>query len=687
MPHFHTHNKAAVTVDELVPSWFGSYDGLYKQIQRNKDYPSAIRRLQRGGNGRQMLIDYDTLPLEIREALGDPRLCENILEQYYKIDEEAVVFYEKYERLVFGKLTNEERERYIVNASVLKAVDRLKSERKNSRFLKGSSEKRTENCDSLLTSIFNNVTDFQKVLKSKFNTQHTLPKNQRRLTAKLNEFKKNGYISIVKDADGKSRGNARKVCQQTIELLNNLFSGQKHKPDFTEVNYQYSCFLEGKIKIHNNKTGELYNPEKFKELSDSTVYNYLTKWRSRLATSHRRGNDRQRLMGIYKPHHQMDRPKFAGSLLSIDDRQPPFVYNDKGDRVWFYMALDVGSDCFVSWVHGKSKEGIIIDFYRQLLRDYHRYDVSLPHELECESSLNSSHKDTFLMPGRMFQKVKIEANNARGKYIENRFSQLRYGAEKKIEGWQARPFAIKESNQTNGKPRKSISYNEIVEQVEAGISEWNNSPHPDFPEKSRWEVFMEKQNPNLSPTNYLSTIYHLGYESKTSVNAGHIKFRYDKYLLGEDGEVAMGDRLIELMDKIEGKRVTIKWIDDVDGNVMKAHIYHNDKYICEAVPPPRYQRAVIEQTEDDKAKRAIYSSYVSTIERYRKEVRHQLEDISVFDDNSSKTLNNKFSIYKTNKKETREDEEVEVIDEAKLKNISTKKTQKAKMASGGKIIF
>ena len=225
------------------------------------------------------------------------------------------------------------------------------------------------------------------------------------------------------------------------------------------------------------------------------------------------------------------------------------------------------------------------------------------------------------MPGRMFQKVKIEANNARGKYIENRFSQLRYGAEKKIEGWQARPFAIKESNQTNGKSRKPISYNEIVEQVEAGISEWNNSPHPDFPNKSRWEVFIEKQNPNLSPTNYLSTIYHLGYEAKTSVNAGHIKFRYDKYLLGEDNEVALGDRLIELMDKIEGKQVTIKWIDDVDGNVMKAHIYHNDKYICEAVPPPRYQRAVIEQNEEDKAKRAIYSSYVSTIERYRKEVK------------------------------------------------------------------
>ena len=210
MPHFHTYNKVAVRVDELVPSWWNSTNSLKLHIWRYEKTTRGVRRVQKGGNGRQMLIDYDTLPLEIKEALGDPRLCENILEQYYKIDEEAVVFYEKYERLVFGKLTNEERERYIINASVLKAVDRLKSERKNSRFLKGSSEKRTENCDSLLTSIFNNVTDFQKVLKSKFNTQHTLPKNQRRLTAKLNEFKKNGYISLVKDADGKKQRKRKK---------------------------------------------------------------------------------------------------------------------------------------------------------------------------------------------------------------------------------------------------------------------------------------------------------------------------------------------------------------------------------------------------------------------------------------------------------------------------------------------
>ena len=58
-----------------------------------------------------------------------------------------------------------------------------------------------------------------------------------------------------------------------------------------------------------------------------------------------------------------------------------------------------------------------------------------------------------------------------------------------------------------------------------------------------------------------------------------------------------------------------------------------------------------------------------------RKLRHQLDDISVFDDNSSKTLNNKFSIYKTNRKEIREDEEVEVIDEVNEKYEYQKNTE------------
>ena len=108
----------------------------------------------------------------------------------------------------------------------------------------------------------------------------------------------------------------------------------------------------------------------------------------------------------------------------------------------------MGSEAITVWVYGTTKEGIIDDFYRQLVRNYTEWGFNLPLELEGEMSLNSRYKDTILSPGNMFKFVRIEANNARGKRIEAYYRPLRYGLEKKREGWIARPFALSEPNQS-----------------------------------------------------------------------------------------------------------------------------------------------------------------------------------------------------------------------------------------------
>ena len=169
-------------------------------------------------------------------------------------------------------------------------------------------------------------------------------------------------------------------------------------------------------------------------------------------------------MQAFKPHHSTDKPQFAGSLISIDDRQPPFKTHD-GKRVWFYMAIDLASEAFTCWVHGKTKEGIIKEFYRQLVRNYAEWGANLPDGLECESSLNKSFETTFLSEGAMFQNVRIEPNNARGKKIERYFRELRYSYEKQREGWIARPFALSESNQTGSHEVPTLSYQQIIDQL------------------------------------------------------------------------------------------------------------------------------------------------------------------------------------------------------------------------------
>ena len=86
--------------------------------------------------------------------------------------------------------------------------------------------------------------------------------------------------------------------------------------------------------------------------------------------------------------------------------------------MWFYLGIDLGSEAITTWVYGTSKEGIILDFYRQMVRNYAEWGLPLPDEIECESNLNAAYREGFLKSGNMFQNVRIEANSARSKRCE-----------------------------------------------------------------------------------------------------------------------------------------------------------------------------------------------------------------------------------------------------------------------------
>lgn len=52
------------------------------------------------------------------------------------------------------------------------------------------------------------------------------------------------------------------------------------------------------------------------------------------------------------------------------------------------------------------------------------------------------------------------------------------------------------------------------------------------------------------------------------------------------------------MKIIEGKDIDVYWIDDNHGNVLKALAYYQERFICEVVEMPKYNRAKIERTEN-----------------------------------------------------------------------------------------
>ena len=661
MPHF-WNNILVVTETELIPNWWTNYNNLKNELWRYSKKSYGIKRAQLGGNGRQLLVSFDSLPKHIQDGIGDPRKMQNPLEAFYVTDAKAVEFYTNFERPHYGYLKPDEYERYITNASMIKALLMLEKARITERLTKGGSVRATKNVKSVDETLWRDAQTFQEILKTKHGVQHSLPTHPRKFKEKIKDFQKLEYVALIKDAKGKKLKNASKFNKATQKILNDLFGTQTTKPTATEISRQYQAFLDGYVEIISNKTGEVYNPKEYKELSVSSITNYLSAWESKIGTHAKRSGDRQVLMQKFEPYHSLKQPTFAGSIISIDDRNPPFKY-EKGKRMWFYNGIDLASECFTTWVYGKTKEGIIIDFYRQMIRNYHEWGFNLPDGLECESSLNSSFKNTFLQPGAMFQNVRIEANNARGKRIEAYFSPLRYGLEKKREGWIARPFAKSEPNQPSAEPDKLIPYEVLADASVQDLITWNNMPHSKHPNMTRWEYFKNNQNPDLKPTNYKAILPHLGETTVTSCNAGIIKLQSSEWILGKEGEISTGETLIELMKRVEGKTFEIKWLDDNYGKVFIAYIYLDGQFICEAISKPIYSRAKIEITPEEKVSRELMTRYVATIQGYQRQQKNSIETVTVID-NRPLTLNNDFVVPGMRNKKTithKEITEVEVL--------------------------
>jgi hypothetical protein len=652
MPEYH-NNTLVVTYDELIPELM-SYEALKKALTRAKKRKYGITTLQRGGGlNHKSLILFDSLPANIREKLDDPRRAAHPLDQFFAVDFMAIDWYNDYRLDDGSSLSDEAKDKYIANASLLNACKMLKEARERQRISQGGSTR------GVLQTIWEDSVSFIPEMRKRYALEASLPGAYPRWVETYNRFHQQSYISLVSKKHGNA--NASKSSNELVKLLNDMFAGQSNKPTFAEISRQYEAFITGYLEVINGETGEMYSPVGYPALSRSTIYNYLNEYESRIGTFAKRSGDRQKLMGASIPYHSLLHPEWAGSIISIDDRQPPFEYA-KGQRMWFYNGIDLGSEAFTCWVYGKTKEGIILEFYRQMIRNYAEWGFQLPAELECESSLNSSFADTFLRPGYMFQHVRIEANNARGKRIEAYYNPLRYQLEKKHAEWLARPFALSESNQAGPEKTESIPYDKLADQCLGDIETWNNMPHSIYKDKTRWEVFCERQNPNLKPTNYKSFLRHLGHKTQAKVKAGLMKFQYREWVLGDDSQVFTGERLINLMKIVEGEQVDIYYLDDNHGGILKALIYLQDTYVCEAIAKPVYHRATIEMTEADYEAREIMSKYAVTIESFQRRQKNALEPVTIID-NRPITLNNKFKIPGRKTQPQVTDQKVEIMPE------------------------
>ena len=592
-----------------------SYSAYEKKAQRNPEI-----RLRAGkGSGNETLLSYSNLSNEwkhsIKQAFGCPQDVKNPLEPHFRIDEKAALYYsgDTVDSFRFADgtyLTPDQAEKYTLNASTLNALKSLKVQRESSRKMRGSSAR------GLWPSLISDLVQFNDVLKKTQNSQHSLPVTNK-IKAKLRKYEAEGYDALI---DGRAKNNnAQKVSQSMINLWSDIYAGQRlYKPDYTEVHTKYEAFRHGLIDIINVDTGEIHDPHNpdFREASRSSVYAHQSAWENRSATHSKRSGDRQVFIGKHEVFHKFKQPQYAGSIISIDDRQPPFK-TLAGHRMWFYLAIDLGSEAITTWVHGETKEGIILEFYRQMVRNYSDFGVQLPYELEGESSLNSSYTGTFLKDGAMFAKTNIIANKARSKRIEAHFRQIRYGLEKKREGWIARPHAKDETNQAAADKTPRLPKETIVGNGLEDIATWNNTLHGNqelHPGLTRWDVFMDKQHPELQPMNWPAILHGLGKSTKSTMKAGRIILQGKHRVVGHHGTVATGEALINILKKIEGQEIVVRWIDGNQGQLLKALVYDlSGHMVCELLGDLAYHRATLERTPSCKLNQELTSAYANTV--------------------------------------------------------------------------
>ncbi|KQT17394.1 hypothetical protein ASG31_08260 [Chryseobacterium sp. Leaf404] len=237
------------------------YDDLGVISESNYKYLCSNGKLNKvvtaRGLGNRALVEFDSIPerfrVQIVKILGYPpkKNTQNLILNFYKDDYEAVDFFAYYLLDDYRTLSTEKQEEYVKNAQMLQAVEQYVKETVS--FVRSRNGKRG------LTEIWKDAATAVTDVKDQIG--HSLPKSSRRLKEKLEEFKKDGYSSLVSENFGNKK--AVKVKDENQEaLLRTLLRDHR-----TFDNEQIAVVYNAVAKI-----------QQFPELSANTIGNYRKKW-------------------------------------------------------------------------------------------------------------------------------------------------------------------------------------------------------------------------------------------------------------------------------------------------------------------------------------------------------------------------------------------------------------------------
>lgn len=574
------------------------------------------------GLGGYVLVEIATMPLRFQERIklkyGDMKedVIRNWLGSHYHIDAKAREFYTRFRFDNGDALPPEHIQEYTVNASVIEAVMRAMED---ATFMRKAMKAGPVNWGELAGAISYYQAEFG----------HTLPVSSNRFKKRVNDFKANGYESLI---SRKFMNQNRRKVTYDIERLLLSIDAQPEQPFNTTVWEQYNLFVQGELELYDPETGEVLNPADFTDkdgnplvLSPATVANYLNNPKNK-ALRGKLHMSQWDFNNAYRPYHLRSIGEYSLSKVSLDDRDLPRPMKD-GNRVKAYYAYDVVSGAVVGYAYNRYKTTeLFLDCMRNMFQTLDRNGMYIPAELEVEHHLVSDFADGLMQAGTVFPLIRwCNPGNSREKRAEHKNREKKYGVEKRTQVGIGRWYAKLEANRpkeekvydekNNTYKVKTYSYEELVADDIRAIETFNAQPNPNqkrYPGMSRWDVLCAHQNPNLAPWDKAVLYRFIGQHTETTIRQNtYCTVMYNQYGLPSP----------EIIEKLEPRnyKVDAYYLPDADGTINEVYIYQNGRYIATCKPVARYNENTAEQTEYDKAAYTEQSKYVAQFDKMMKD--------------------------------------------------------------------
>lgn len=506
-------NIQCVTFEELVGSGILSKPSYDKKVRTG-----IINVVRRGGGGHPALIDYMSLPSDLKDAVKqvNPDAEKELIKKYMSCtirpDDTAVKFYKDYQPVI----ALERQQEYVLAAQILNEMKRVEILMKAEHKIRGNYKP---------SAVWDAVRGTCENLREAY--KHNLPTNEARLRQKFNAYKREGYQCLV----NKNMGNqvTRKIGGEEARLILKLrrskFPIYTEAQIFTEYNRQAVerglNIIKSPVTLRNFLLDPAIMPMWY-----GTVYG-MQAWKSKYTTI-----------------QKTELPQMRDSLWYGDGTKLNLYYKNEAGKMCttsVYEIVDAYSETLI---------GFDVAANETFDSQYRAYRMAIetagykPYEIVTD---NQGGHNKLAAQG-FFDKIcrlhkPTMPYNGQSKTIENVFGRFQQQVLHKIWYFTGQNVTAKK---LNSKPNIEFieqnayalpTLDEVIEIYRQCREEWNSLPHP-ATGIARMEMYSMSENPVTPAVTELDKVQMFWLTSKntnTYTNQGitieinKTKYCYDVY--------------------------------------------------------------------------------------------------------------------------------------------------------------